>query len=112
MEADGIVVGVPGRGGVTRGRADAELTWGDESPGRTDAFAPKQLPPGTQLDPEQSALLGVSAAAPEVDPVAEGAGSQPTERAAARTAWRRRLAPTHREAVTRFFGPTGAGERR
>ena len=102
----------PGRGGVSRGRGDADMIWGAESPGRTDEFAPKQLPGGRQLDPDQSALLGVAAAAPEVEPQADSAGSQATAAAEARSAWRRRLAPAHREAVKRFFAPADDGKRR
>jgi len=110
--AIGIVpVGVPGSGGVTRGRADAEMIWGQESPGRTDAFKPEQLPNGRFLDPGKSRQVGVSAAAPEVDPTAEAAGTQPTAEAAARSAWRRRLAPAHRAAVKKFFAPAERGEK-
>src|SRR5262245_357971 len=102
-----VLVGVPGTGGVTRGRGDAEMIWGQESPGRTDAFKPEQLPSGRVLDPANSRQIGVSAAAPEVDPTAEAAGTQPTAEAAARSAWRRRLAPAHRAAVKKFFAPAG-----
>lgn len=115
-DATGVVLGVvpggrPGKGGVTRGRGDAEMIWGEESPGRTDAFEPEQLPNGRFLDPEQSRQVGVSAAAPEVDPTAEAAGTQPTAEAAARSAWRRRLAPAHRAAVKKFFAPAERGEK-
>ena len=111
-EGDGLVRGmVPGAGAATRGRGDAELIWGEESPGRTDAFQPEQLPNGRVLDPERSRMVGVSAAAPEVDPTAEAAGTQPTAEAAARSAWRRRLAPAHRAAVKKFFAPAERGEK-
>jgi len=106
-----IPVGVPGSGGVSRGRGDAEMIWGQESPGRTDAFKPEQLPNGRFLDPAKSRQVGVSAASPEVDPTAEAAGTQPTAEAAARSAWRRRLAPAHRAAVKKFFAPAERGEK-
>lgn len=104
--------GLPGAGGISRGRADAELLWGEESPGATDRFRPEQLPAARQLDPGSSRSLGVSAAAPDVEPVAEGGGVQATAEAAARAAWRRRLAPQHRDAVKRFFAPGDEGGRR
>jgi hypothetical protein len=87
------------------------MIWGEESPGRTDAFTPKQLPSGRYLDPEHTQLAGVSASDPEVDPKAEAAGLQESAGADARSAWRRRIAPAHREAVKRFFAPAD-GEHR
>ncbi len=110
-QAEGLplVSGQPGRGGVTRGRADAELFWGEESPGRSDQFAPKQLPGARAFDPDSSTPMGVTAGAPTVEPVAEGGGTQATTEAAARSAWRRRLAPSHRAAVKKFFAPSEQG---
>ena len=87
------------------------MVWGEETPGRTDQFTPKQLPSGRFLDPEHTAIAGVSAADPEVDPQAEAAGLQQSASADARSAWRRRIAPAHREAVKRFFAPIGGGEK-
>src|SRR5262245_17466421 len=104
--------GLPGNGGIDRGRGDAAMIWGSESPGRTEAFEPRQLPSAPQLDASQSTLLGVTAAEPQADPTAEAAGLRDTESAAARSAWRRRLAPAHREAVKRFFAPPGGGEKK
>lgn len=95
---------------MSRGRADAELIWGEESPGRTDQFTPKQLPGARAFDPEHSLPVGTSAAAPTVEPQAEGAGTQASAAAVARSAWRRRLAPSHREAVKKFFAPSDGGK--
>lgn len=99
--------GSPGRGGISRGRGDAELTWGEESPGRTDQFEAKALDPAQNLDLEHSALLGVGAGAPNVDPTAESAGDGDVQASAGKSAWRRRLAPHHRQAVKDFFAPAG-----
>lgn len=101
------VEGQPGSGGVTRGRGDAELTWGEEAQGRSDEFEAKALDPAHSLDAENSALVGVGAGAPTVEPTAEGAGSADVRGSAGKSAWRRRLAPHHRQAVKEFFAPAG-----
>jgi len=93
----------PGRGGVGRGRADAALTWGNETAGQTDQFAAKVLPAAVYQDLDNSVLFGVGAAQPQVEPSAEGAGSVTTQASTGSTTWRRRLSPKHRRAVGRFF---------
>jgi hypothetical protein len=95
---------MPGKGGVTRGRGDAELTWRDEVAGRTDQFAPEQLPDASVLDAESTAIVGIAATSPTVEPTAEGAGAVDVRASAGRSAWKRRLAPRHRDAVQSFFG--------
>ena len=100
---------MPGSGGVNRGRGDAEMIWGEETPGRTDQFEAKVLEGAKYLDAEHTAVLGVGAVSPEVDPKAEGSSSvSPVAGADARRAWRRRLAPKHRDAVRQFFSPGGS----
>ena len=84
------------------------MIWGEETPGRTDEFEAKALSSAERLDLENSQILGVGAAAPEVRPEAEGGGLVDTGDAQAKSAWRRRLAPQHREAVQQFFRPADA----
>lgn len=103
-----MLTGQPGQGGVSRGRGDAELTWGEESKGRTDQFEAKALDPAQSLDLEHSALLGVGAGAPNVAPEAESAGGADVQGSTGKSAWRRRLAPHHRQAVKDFFTPPSA----
>ena len=98
--------GRPGRGGVTRGRGDAPMMWGDESPGRSDQFEARALPGARLSDPESSAILGIGSAAPTVDAHGEGAGLVETSPTSGKTAWRRRLSPKHRRAVGSFFTRT------
>src|SRR5690606_36493477 len=43
--------GEPGRGGITRGRADADLTWGKET-APFDRFKAQPLPPGAARSPD------------------------------------------------------------
>jgi hypothetical protein len=81
------------------------MVWGSESPRQAGRFEAKALPPGRIADPEASAVLGVGAGAPEVDPVEGGDASGGVGPSAGQGAWRRRLAPHHREAVRVFFGP-------
>lgn len=97
----------PGVGGVGRGRADAEMTWGEETSGDTSKFEAKSLPDARYADPENSEIVGLGAAAPTVDPRAEAPGSGAIEASSGQSAWRRRLAPHHREAVRTWFGPGG-----
>ena len=101
----------PGSGGVSRGRADAEMTWGEEVSGQTDKFEAKALAPAQNLDIEHSAVLGVGAGAPSVAPEAEGAGDAGVAGSTGKSAWRRRLAPHHREAVKSFFTPAGGAKK-
>lgn len=96
--------GQPGRGGVSRGRGDAELTWGQESDEQGIKFQAVVLPPGFAEDP-QADVQGVRLTAPQVDPAA------PSERAAARSfdpatgreTWDRSLRPRHKGVVKQYF---------
>lgn len=84
------------------------MTWGKEAQGDTDKFEAKALDPARFLDAEHSAVLGVGSGAPNVEPKAEGAGLAGVETSIGRSAWKRRLAPHHREAVKSFFSPPRA----
>lgn len=108
----GVVEGaaLPGVGGVNRGRGDAELTWGEEAGGSAERFQPTALDPARYLDPASSALIGVGSTSPPVTPEAEAGGLGPVEGSAGGQAWRRRLAPRHRQAVRGFFGPAAPGK--
>jgi hypothetical protein len=56
--------GRPGRGGINRGRADAALTWGQESE-RLDRFKSQPLPPGAARSPDDWAPIVVLPGAPQ-----------------------------------------------
>jgi hypothetical protein len=96
--------GLPGRGGVNRGRADAELTWGQET-SRVDKFKSQALPPGAPRSPDDWAPVVVLPGAPQESPVAgvQSAGRQYAD-TAGQAAWRRTLAPRHLAAVKKYFG--------
>lgn len=91
------------RGGVSRGRGDAPMTWTDGSSEENTKFKEHTLPSGISMqDPE---LLGVSRAAPErSDPnlplksgalaeAGSGGGSAPVAQ----------VLPRHKKAVEKFF---------
>jgi hypothetical protein len=88
---------------VSRGRADAEMIWGEETPGRVDQFEARALPSAERLDLETAELVGVSATSPREDARGEAAGLVDVDASLGDSSWRRRLAPRHREAVREFF---------
>jgi hypothetical protein len=95
----------PGRGGVTRGRADAEMTYGQESL-PADRFKAQALPPGYVRSPDDWAPVVNMPGAPIVAPEASGsAAARAYGDAAGQAAWRRTLAPRHQSAVKKYFKP-------
>jgi hypothetical protein len=95
--------GDPGSGGINRGRADADLTWGDESL-PFDRFKSVPLPPGSVRSPNDwtpvAALPGAPQEAPEPSAASSGLQFSAT---AGQAAWRRTLAPRHYSAVKHYF---------
>jgi hypothetical protein len=97
--------GTPGRGGVNRGRADAELTYGQESQ-PADRFKPQALPPGFVRSPDDWAPVVSLPGAPTVAPELNGRSAARVYRDdAGQAAWRRTLAPRHQSAVKKYFQP-------
>ena len=94
----------PGSGGVSRGRGDAALTFGAETPHASGAFEAKRLDPARAADLEQLKLLGVGSATPTASDAGEAGGLERLGPDAGNAAWRRRVAPRHRHAVGTFFG--------
>ena len=95
--------GIPGRGGINRGRADAELTWGNETQ-RLDRFKPMPLPPGAMRSADDLSPIMTLPGAPKEAPVASSASAARTyDETPGQAAWRRTLAPRHRSAVKKYF---------
>ena len=93
----------PGRGGVDRGRADADLTWGKETT-PFDRFKSKPLPPGAARSPDDWAPVVSLPGAPQASPaLSSQAAAREYAAAAGQTAWRRSLAPRHQSAVKKYF---------
>jgi hypothetical protein len=95
--------GRPGRGGVDRGRADAELTWGQETLPH-DRFKAQPLPPGAARSPDDWAPVVTLPGAPPESPIASAAATARQYAAGVgQSAWRRSLAPRHQSAVRKYF---------
>lgn len=96
---------LPGRGGITRGRADAKLTYGQESL-PAERFKAQALPPGYVRSPDDWAPVINMPGAPIVAPEAGGrAAARAYSEDAGQAAWRRTLAPRHQSAVKKYFKP-------
>jgi hypothetical protein len=94
--------GRPGRGGINRGRGDAALQFAGQTEGDTGAFQAQKLPRG-RVPPKDWHLVGVTQASPEAAPVRDSTAGSAGATGSGRAAFRRRLAPHHREVVRRFF---------
>jgi hypothetical protein len=95
----------PGRGGLNRGRGDAEMSYGNESDEQAAKFKETVLPPGF-LDQPNDSPLGMTASAPQVEPTASNSRNTAHNvgSATGKTAWDRPLRPRHREVVRGYFG--------
>jgi hypothetical protein len=94
----------PGRGGVTRGRGDAQLTWGDEADKQGTKFKEVVLPKG-MLDQPKDEIVAIRKSAPDAEPAAEAprSASRADDAAAGQATWNRKLNPRHRNAVRKYF---------
>ena len=95
----------PGQGGVTRGRGDAALTFGEESELQQKKFKQVVLPPGFEKQPGET-TIGISARTPEAEPAASATRSEQRDFSATAggTAWQRDFRPKHRSVVRQYFG--------
>lgn len=94
----------PGKGGVTRGRGDAEMTWGEESDKQGTKFKEVILPRGV-LDQPNDDLIGIQKTAPNEEAVesAPRSAKRLHDPAAGQATWNRKLNPRHRNAVRQYF---------
>ena len=97
---------VPGKGGVSRGRGDAPMTFGQSSSEEGVEFKELTLPPASVAALKESHLVGVSTAAPSVDTSTEAAkpGALADAAAGGGAARTQTILPRHRGAVRRYFG--------
>ena len=96
--------GLPGNGGITRGRGDAALNYSGETPDAAQAFRSEQLPSTAPLSTEWT-TTGMGLAEPKADPVESQTAGSAGQAGPGAAAWQRRLAPHHRDVVKRFFEP-------
>lgn len=96
--------GKPGRGGINRGRGDAEMSWGDEADDKGVKFKEVLLPPGFADKPKEE-IAGIQLIAPNEEPVGTAAkGAQRNiDPSSGDTTWNRKLSPKHRNVVRKFF---------
>gem|GEM_PF-2544966 len=95
--------GDPGRGGVNRGRGDADLTWGKET-ALFDKFKAQPLPPGAARSADDWTPVVEMPGAPQANPeISSAAAARQYAATAGQTAWRRTLAPRHQSAVKKYF---------
>lgn len=97
--------GLPGRGGVGRGRGDAPMTWQDDTSETGVSFKEQALPPSLALDLKNASRVGVSRAAPttiaQKEAVASSALMATGE--ASGDSRSQTILPRHRGVVRRFF---------
>ncbi len=103
----GLGSGRPGRGGVSRGRGDAPMTWKDPSSPDGAKWRQQVLDPAALAALHQSRLLGLTAADPSAldpgAPAASGTAIDPAAAAGGGAAYTHTLLPRHRGAVKRYF---------
>lgn len=99
--------GEPGRGGINRGRADADLTWGDESI-PFDKFKSVALPQGFERGPDDWAPVAILPGSPKESPETSGPSTgMQFAGTSGQAAWRRTLSPRHYSAVKKYFDNSG-----
>ncbi|TAJ02395.1 MAG: hypothetical protein EPO68_18190 [Planctomycetota bacterium] len=95
---------------MNRGRGDAEISWGDETPEHAAEMEQQALPAADAMDLDRLELLSQGLGAPRADAQGEAAGNAGQQASAGAPVWKRSLAPRHRRAVETYFGaaPTPA----
>ncbi len=94
----------PGQGGISRGRGDAEMIFGEESDLENTKFKEVILPPGV-LDEPSEQTIRMTSSEPKTEPAqnAPRAATRKNDPAAGRATWDRKLSPKYRGVVRKFF---------
>jgi hypothetical protein len=109
---DMLAEGRPGRGGITRGRGDAPMTWSGGTAEENAKFKPQVVPPASVADLRRSTLAGVSRGRPGTGkPESSTGGALTGAEAGGGSAHTRVILPRHRGTVKRYFerGPADGG---
>jgi len=94
----------PGDGGTSRGRGDAPLTWDKRELSHDGKYKEITLPPADEAGLQDSTLLGITSAAPQVEKTrAVLAPGQLKDSAGKAEMSRLAIQPCHRKAVGRYF---------
>lgn len=105
MSMSQMLSGMPGRGGISRGRADAAMTWKDPASEQGARFQEQMLPTDNLEALTNSDLVGVSLGAPEVTEADAATSSNALANTAAGggSASKQTILPRHRAAVQQYF---------
>ncbi|MEN6458262.1 MAG: hypothetical protein ABFC63_04980 [Thermoguttaceae bacterium] len=97
--------GLPGRGGINRGRADAAMTWQDKVQRGDAAFKEKALPPAAAASLKESKRVGMSVGNPTAAKPGNGSvgGVLKSSAAGGGESRTRTILPEHEKAVQRYF---------
>jgi hypothetical protein len=95
----------PGRGGISRGRGDAPMAWGDRSSREGVKFQANALPPASMQAMNDAQLIRITAGSPTLDTDAGPSASGALSGAAADggSTHAATVLPRHRDAVSRYF---------
>ncbi len=96
---------LPGRGGISRGRADAAMSWSNGTEKDGAAFKEKVLPPAAVASLKESKLVGVSLGNPTAKNPSGGStgGALSSTQAGGGEAHSQTILPEHKKAVQRYF---------
>ena len=94
-----------GRGGITRGRGDAPMTWSDGTTEEGAKFKTEALPLSDIASLNESKMMGVSMAAPSVEKsgLPSKAGGLNGAKAGGGSSFTQTILPRHKGAVKRYF---------
>lgn len=93
---------LPGRGGVNRGRADAELTFGQQSSAEGVQFKPEALKPGA-LHNLDAPLVKIQRVKPGTEQRETSQGGALGDQQGVGEGHERQILPRHRKAVRQYF---------
>ncbi|MCS7161218.1 MAG: hypothetical protein RMJ19_12165, partial [Gemmatales bacterium] len=99
---DANMTRLPGQGGVTRGRADAELTFGKPSSAEGVQFQPEALKPGP-LHNLNTPLVEVRKIKPGTERREQSPGSGLGQVQGVGEGYERQILPRHRATVRQYF---------
>jgi hypothetical protein len=102
-EAVGAWCEKPGKGGVSRGRGDAAMSWTDGTSERNAKFKEKELPPSAIMGLKDSQLIGLSASEPTVQMTIATHGALNDAAKGGGSAHTATILPRHKGAVKRYF---------
>jgi hypothetical protein len=92
-----------GRGGISRGRGDAAMTWTDGTSEKNAKFKERELPPSFAAGLKDSQLVGLSASEPTVQKTLSAHGALIDAAKGGGSAHTATILPRHKGVVKRYF---------